>query len=31
VYDVLRVLGHPNQVLPQTIRPLITDRKHGKF
>src|SRR5258708_34424852 len=27
VYDVLRELGHPRQVLPQTIRPLLPERK----
>ena len=27
VYDVLRAMGHPNQVLPQTIRPLLPERK----
>jgi regulator of RNase E activity RraA len=27
VYDVLRAMGHPNQVLPNTIRPLLPDRK----
>ena len=27
VYDVLRALGHPNQVLPQAIRPLLPERK----
>ncbi len=27
VYDVLRALGHPNQVLPNSIRPLDPQRK----
>jgi regulator of RNase E activity RraA len=27
VYDVLRAMGHPNQVLPNTIRPLLPERK----
>ena len=27
VYDVLRAMGHPDQVLPQTIRPLLPERK----
>jgi regulator of RNase E activity RraA len=27
VYDVLRSIGYPNQVLPNTIRPLLPDRK----
>ena len=27
VYDVLRAMGHPNQVLPNTIRPLDVDTK----
>ena len=27
VYDVLRAMGYPNQVLPQELRPLISDRK----
>ncbi|MBT8037700.1 MAG: RraA family protein [Verrucomicrobiae bacterium] len=27
VYDVLRAKGYPNQVLPQTIRPLLPERK----
>lgn len=27
VYDVLRAMGHPNQVLPSTIRPVETERK----
>lgn len=26
VYDVLRAMGHPNQVLPNTIRPLLPER-----
>ena len=26
VYDVLRAMGHPNQVLPSTLRPLLPDR-----
>lgn len=26
VYDVLRALGYPNQVLPDTIRPLLPER-----
>jgi len=26
VYDILRAMGYPNQVLPQTIRPLIEER-----
>ena len=27
VYDVLRAMGHPNQVLPQELRPLLPERK----
>lgn len=27
VYDVLRAMGYPNQVLPNTIRPLLPERK----
>jgi regulator of RNase E activity RraA len=27
VYDVLRAMGHPNQVLPPDIRPLLPERK----
>ena len=27
VYDVLRAMGFPNQVLPQSIRPLLPERK----
>lgn len=27
VYDVLRAMGHPNQALPSTIRPLIPEKK----
>lgn len=27
VYDVLRAMGHPDQVLPQDIRPLLPERK----
>ena len=27
VYDVLRAMGHPNQVLPDTIRPLLPERR----
>ncbi len=27
VYDVLRAMGYPNQVLPQSLRPLIPERK----
>jgi len=27
IYDVLRAIGYPNQVLPQTIRPLLPERK----
>lgn len=27
VYDVLRAMGHPDQVLPNTIRPLLPERK----
>lgn len=26
VYDVLRAMGHPNQVLPSTLRPLLPER-----
>jgi 4-hydroxy-4-methyl-2-oxoglutarate aldolase len=27
VYDVLRALGYPDQILPETLRPLLPDRK----
>ena len=27
VYDVLRAHGHPNQVLPRDIKPLLTDKR----
>jgi 4-hydroxy-4-methyl-2-oxoglutarate aldolase len=27
LYDVLRAMGYPNQVLPQNIRPLLNERK----
>jgi regulator of RNase E activity RraA len=27
VYDVLRAMGYPNQVLPNTIRPLLPEKK----